>query len=188
MIIHPTPSPNDGGKRLGYLHVYTGEGKGKTSAALGLLLRAAGQGHRVLMIQFLKGKKDFGEIRMLPKLGRQVTIMQFGRADIQGPDDFQAIDAYLAVQGLAYAREVVRRRRPDVLILDELATAIHHQLLRIEDVVDFLDNRPQRIEVIVTGERAHPVLLNMADLVTVMYPTKHYFDRPNFSPRLGIEY
>lgn len=188
MIIHPkAPQEYDSRKRLGYLHVYTGEGKGKTSAALGMLLRAAGQGHRVVMIQFLKGDTEAGELRSVSKLGDDVGIMQFGRADLYSLDQLQAIDGYLANQALNYARELMRKNRPDLLILDEITTAVHHELVALEDVIDFLDNRHQNTEVVLTGRDAHPALLNMADLVTVMQPSKHYFDYENFQPRLGIE-
>lgn len=174
-------------KRLGYLQVYTGEGKGKTSAALGVLLRAAGHGHTVVMIQFLKGDKASGELLAFQKLGKHVEILQFGRDDLSSMQELQTVDAYLARQGLQYARDLMRRQRPDVLILDELATAVHHQLIPVQDVVDFLDNRHQNTEVIVTGYKTHPAILNMADLVTVMHAAKDYFDHENFEPRLGIE-
>lgn len=189
MKIHPKPNRRDHSKKkLGYVHVYTGAGKGKTSAALGVLLRAAGQGHRVVMIQFLKGQKNTGEMRAVADLGPQVEIMQFGRSDLASLQELQAMDAYLTTQGLEYARTVMQSRRPDVLILDELATAVHYDLVRIEDVIDFLDNRHRNVEVIITGQPAHPALLNLADLVTVMSPAKQYFDYANFVPRLGIEY
>lgn len=190
MKIHKKPKKQSNPKKnLGYVHVYTGEGKGKTSAALGLLLRAAGQGHRVLMIQFLKGHKDAGEFLAFQNLGDHVEIVQFGRADLASLEAVQAVDAYFASQGLNYAREAVRgKKRPDVLILDEITSAVHHGLLPVEAVVDFLDHRHRNTEVILTGAEAHPALLNMADLVTVMYPAKHYFDYEQFEPRLGIEH
>ncbi len=188
MIIHPkAPQEYNSRKRLGYMHVYTGEGKGKTSAALGMLLRAAGHGHKVVMIQFLKGDTDSGELKSVSKLGNNVGIMQFGRADLESLDRLQAIDGYLANQALNYARELMRKNRPDMLILDEITTAIHHDLLVLEDVIDFLDNRHQNTEVVLTGRNAHPALLNMADLVTIMEPTKHYYNYQGFQPRLGIE-
>ena len=176
-------------KDLGYLHVYTGEGKGKTSAALGMLLRAAGQGHRVLMIQFLKGDREVGEMLAFQNLGVDVQIVQFGRPDLEHIDQLQAADAYFAEQGLNFAREALHgRQRPDLLILDELGTAIHHQLVALPDVVDFIQNRHRNTELVITGEHAHPAILNLADLVTVMYPTKHYFNYEGFEPRLGIEH
>lgn len=155
------------------VHLYTGKGKGKTAAALGTLLRDAGHGYRVLMIQFLTGDKNRGEMKAFQKLGAHVSIVQFGRSDLTSREAVQTIDAYLANQALHYAREAMRsRRRPDVLILDEIVTAVQTQLLRLEDVVDMIDNRHQRIEIIMTGEAAHPALLNLADTVTVLYPAK----------------
>ncbi|MDP3970142.1 MAG: cob(I)yrinic acid a,c-diamide adenosyltransferase [bacterium] len=189
MIIHPKAENNFNSKRnLGYLHIYTGEGKGKTSAALGVLLRAAGQNHKVTMIQFLTGDKDRGELKAVQQLGNNVEIIQFGRNDLQSIDDVHSVDAYFASQGLNYAREVMRRSQPDVLILDELITAVNLELVPLADVIDFLDDRHNNIETIITGRDAHPVLLNMADLVTVMESTKHYYDNDSFTARQGIEY
>ena len=189
MIIHPKPERRYNHKtKLGYMHVYTGEGKGKTSAALGVLLRAAGQGHKVTMIQFMKGDKDSGELLAVQELGDHVELIQYGRNDLRSLEDLQTVDTYLANQALEYARAKMRKKRPDVLILDELATAVEHDLLTINDVVDFLDNRHQHVEVVVTGRKAHPAILNMADLVTVMQPTKQYYSYDNFEPRFGIEH
>lgn len=190
MKIHKKPKADKRAnkKKLGYLHVYTGDGKGKTSAALGVLLRAAGQGHQVLMIQFLKGHKDSGEFLAFQKLGPQVEIVQFGREDLHSLEDLQAIDAYFAGKALDFARQAMRSNRPDVLILDELATAVDKRLVQIQDVVDFLDNRHQETEVIITGRNAHAALLNLADLVTVMTSAKDYYGYKAFEPRLGIEH
>ncbi len=191
MKIHKKPAKKTNPKKnLGQVHVYTGEGKGKTSAALGILLRAAGQGHRVLMIQFIKGDRAAGELLAFQNLGSHVEILQFGRADLTSIADLQAVDAYFTEQGLNYAREAMRsrRKRPDVLILDEITTAVEHGLVRVEEVIDVVDNRHRNTEIIMTGTVTHPALLNLADLVTVLYPAKHYFDRDNFEARSGIEF
>ncbi|EKD78972.1 MAG: ATP:corrinoid adenosyltransferase [uncultured bacterium] len=166
-----TPSTK---KKSSRVHVYTGTGKGKTSAALGDLLQAAGHGHRVLMIQFLNGDKNRGEMKAFQRLGDHITILQFGRTDTPALGELQAIDAYLANQALQYAREAMRsrRQRPDVLILDEITTAVDQQLVRLEDVVDMIDNRHQQVDVIMTGRIAHPALLNLADRVTILYSAK----------------
>ena len=112
-------------------------------------------------------------MKAFQRLGKHVTILQFGRPDISR-DAVQTIDAYLANQALHHAREAMRSRqqRPDVLILDEIVTAVDKQLLRIEDVVDMIDNRHQYVEVIMTGDAAHPALLNLADVVTILHPAK----------------
>ena len=189
MNIHTRPDNEfNPKKRLGYVHVYTGEGKGKTSAALGVMVRAAGQGFRVLMVQFLKGDKQSGEFLAIQEMGDHVEIMQFGRPDLDSLDNLQTVDGYFADQALSYARESMRGKRPDVLVLDELTTAIKQDLVAIEDVLDFLDNRHRDVEVIITGKDAHPALLNAADLVTVMEPIKDYYSHQNFNSRLGIEH
>lgn len=198
MIIHPKPASNKHPKKdLGYVHVYTGEGKGKTSAALGVLLRSAGKGHNVLMVQFLKGDKDSGELQAVHHLAEAmrnnkkgaIELVQFGREDLLHMDDLQTVDAYFANQAIEFAREALRSKlRPDVLILDELATAVKHGLIPLQDVVDFIDNRHQNTELVITGRDAHPALLNMADLVTVMTPSKHYYNYEQFEPRHGIEH
>ena len=188
MIIHPKPSKGYNQKKgLGYVHVYTGEGKGKTSAALGVLLRASGQGLKVVMIQFLKGQRDAGDFLAAQNLPN-VEIIQFGRPDLTSLDQLQAMDNYLAAEGLNYARNTLRSRRPDVLILDEITTAVQRNLIPIQDVIDFIDNRHRNVELILTGREAHPALLNLADLVTVMQSSKDYFGYDTFSPRLGIEH
>jgi cob(I)alamin adenosyltransferase len=188
MIIHAHPTAEYNPKKnLGYLHIYTGEGKGKTSAALGVLLRAAGQGHKVLMIQFLKGHRYAGELAAVKHLPN-VELLQFGRPELDDIRHLQTMDNYLAEQALHYARQAMRKNRPDVLILDEVLPAVHYRLIAVEDVVDFLDNRHRNTEVILTGRHPHPALLNLADLVTVMEPTKQYYNHATFVPRLGIEY
>lgn len=174
-------------KRLGYIHVYTGEGKGKTSAAMGIALRAAGHKLRVLVIQFIKGHKDYGELLALEKLRPHIEIVQFGTPEATDLHDPGAMDMYLAEQGLEFARRSMVMKRPDILILDEINTAMHHELLKIEDVLDFLDNKHQETEVILTGRNAPSRLLNAADLITVMTTTKHPYDE-DFIPRKGVEH
>jgi cob(I)alamin adenosyltransferase len=174
-------------KRLGLVHVYTGEGKGKTSAALGLALRAAGHNMKVLVIQFLKGHKDYGEMLIQERLKPHVEIVQFGTPAPTNLHDPAAMDTYLAKEGLEYARRAMIHDRPDILILDEINTALHHHLLDTNDVLDFLDNKHQQTEVILTGRNAPKELLNAADLVTVMMSTKHPYS-DDFLPRKGVEH
>lgn len=174
-------------KRLGLVHVYTGDGKGKTSAALGIALRASGHKMRVLIIQFVKGHKDYGELLAQEKLKPHLEIVQFGTPEPTNLNDPSAMDMYLAEQGLAFARNAMVMKRPDILILDEVNTALHHKLLGITDVLDFLDNKHQQTEVILTGRNAPKELLNAADLVTVMTTTKSPYDE-NFVPRKGVEH
>lgn len=174
-------------KDLGYIHVYTGEGKGKTTAALGHMVRALGHGHEVLMIQFLKGGKDSGEYKFHIDNPENFRIVQFAQpkeVDFINPS---SQDKYLVEQGMDFAREAMINRRPDLLILDEINPAIQHDLIDVKEIINFLDNKHQETEVILTGKYAHPEIIEIADLVTSMDPQKHYFD-DEFSARLGIEY
>lgn len=186
--------PNDAErptKRLGRIHVYTGEGKGKTTAALGVALRSLGAGLSVVMIQFLKGHKDYGELQAQQQyLPEDFEIVQFGTPEKTNLVNPSAIDRYLAQQGFDYARRRVAGPRPNVLILDEMNLVLHHGLIATEDVLDFLDNKHQELEVIFTGRDAPAALLNAADIVTVMQKVKqpHDYDDEEFFPRRGIEH
>lgn len=174
-------------KRLGKIQVYTGEGKGKTTAALGVGLRAAGHGFRVLMIQFLKGHKDYGELLAFSKLLPHFEIVQFGTPEKTNLAEPNAMDRYIAQQGLAFARKAMVHERPDVLILDEINPAAHHGVINLNELIDFLDNKHQETEVILTGRNAPKELLNAADIVTVMMATKTPYTE-EFIPRMGSEH
>lgn len=174
-------------KRLGLVHVYTGDGKGKTSTALGVALRAAGHRMHVLVIQFLKGHKDYGELLVQDRLNPYVEIVQFGTPEPTNLHDPSSMDKYLAQEGLDYARRAMVMNRPDILILDEINTAIYHNLIPVHEVLDFIDNKHQETELILTGRNAPKDLLNAADIITVMTSTKHPYD-DDFVPRKGIEH
>ncbi len=174
-------------KRLGYVHVYTGEGKGKSTAALGVALRAAGHKMNVLIIHFIKGHKDYGEVLAIESLAPHVEIVQFGTPDPTNLEDPSAMDQYLAKKALEYARRAMVSNRPDILILDEVNTAAAYNLLDKKDVLDFIDNKHQETEVIMTGRQAPKEFLNAADLITVMTTTKHPYHE-GFEPRRGIEH
>ncbi|MFA6027852.1 MAG: cob(I)yrinic acid a,c-diamide adenosyltransferase [Patescibacteria group bacterium] len=189
MYHHPKPKEEyNPKKRLGHVHVYTGDGKGKTTAALGLMLRAAGHGYRSVMVRFLRGYRDVGEIKMLERFSDLMEIMPFAHEERVNFESPHPIDYYLAQQAMDYARKVMREARPDILVLDEINPAVHFGLIDYRELLDFLDNRHQQTEIVLTGRFAHPEILNYADLVTVMHGTKHYFDREGFSPRYGIEH
>lgn len=174
-------------KRLGLVHVYTGEGKGKTTTALGVALRAAGHQLRVLVVQFLKGHKDYGELLAQEKLNPYIEIVQFGTPEPTDLDNPSATEIYLAQQGLDYARRSMVMKRPDILILDEINTAVHHGLIDTKELLDFIDNKHQQTELILTGRNAPKELLNAADIITVMTTTKHPYDE-EFLPRKGVEH
>lgn len=176
-------------KKLGRIHVYTGDGKGKTTAALGVAMRAMGTGLSVLIIQFLKGHKDYGELRFLNNFSQPgLAIVQFGTTEYTDLEHPAALDLYLATQGLDYARRAMIMRRPNVLVLDEINPAMHYGLIATQDVLDFLDHKHQETEVLLTGRNAPSSILNIADIVTVMNSVKHPYDDPAFTPRYGIEH
>lgn len=176
-------------KRLGLVHVYTGEGKGKTSAALGTAFRAAGHKLQVLIVQFIKGHKDFGELQAFDSLKPYVDIVQFGTVETTDLHEPSAMDVYVANQGMEFVRKAMVEKRPDVLVLDEINVAMHYGLIKTNEVLDFIDNKHQNTEVLLTGKHAPSAILNAADLVTVMTSTKHPATHDeDFTPRKGIEH
>ena len=170
----------------GYIQVYTGNGKGKTTAALGLALRAAGRGLKTYIAQFLKGQPT-GEIEAAKRLAPLIHIEQFGREGFitvkDGPDDE---DIARAKAGLSRALEAMLSGDYRIVVLDEINTAVHFKILPEKDVLDFLDKRPAGIDLVLTGRYAPASFIDRADLVTEMKEIKHYFDR-GVKAREGIE-
>jgi len=171
---------------IGYLQVYTGNGKGKTTAALGLALRAAGHGFRTYVAQFLKGQPT-GEIEAAKRLDPLIRIEQFGRAGFitvkDGPGDE---DITRAKAGLARALEAMLSGGYKIVVLDEINTAVHFKILPEEEVLDLIDRRPAEVELVLTGRYAPASFLDRADLVTEMREVKHYFSQ-GVKAREGIE-
>ncbi len=170
----------------GFVHVYTGDGKGKTTAALGLALRAAGHGMNVYIIQFMKGDINYGELKAVESIP-DITIVQFGRATFVDYDKPAEKDKKLAQSALKHALEVMESKRPDILILDELNVAVDFKLISVEDVLDLLDVKPNDMEIVITGRRAHEKIMARADYATEMVKIKHPFDSGTLG-RLGIEH
>ena len=167
----------------GYVHVYTGDGKGKTTAALGLLLRALGAGLSVHLVQFIKSM-GYHELSILRDLG--VPVHQFGRGCfIRGEPERE--DRETASQGLLFVRDLMARDRLDLLVLDEINVAIRLGLLATEDVLRVVRSKPVGLEIVCTGRGAPKQLIEAADLVTEMRNVKHYFDT-GVPAREGIEY
>ncbi len=173
-------------KFKGYIQVYTGNGKGKTTAALGLALRAAGCGLRSYIGQFLKGQA-YGELAAVGKLAPSITIEQFGRKGFvhvtENPDEE---DIRRAQGGLLKCRRAMLSGRYTIIVLDEITVAVHFRLLSVKAVLDLLDQKPADVEVILTGRYAPPALLRRADLVTEMKEKKHYYAQ-GVRARPGIE-
>jgi len=173
-------------KALGYLHVYTGDGKGKTTAALGLGMRAAGHGLKVVMVQFMKGQINYGELESAKRIPG-FEIRQFGRAEFVDRKNPAQVDIDLARDGLKFAKSALAEHSADVLILDELNTAIDWGLLPLSEVIDMLCSRPETMEIVVTGRYAAKELIQMADLVTEMREVKHPFQK-GILGREGVEF
>lgn len=169
----------------GKVQLYTGDGKGKTTAALGLVLRALGQGLRPAFLQFMKADPSWGEIVSLRRLG--VPVIQCGVQHWVHKGGATDEDRAAAAAGLARARDIVLSGDYDVVVLDELAVALFFELLTIDDVLALIAVRPAGVELVITGRRAPEELIAAADLVTEMRPVKHYFDA-GVAARRGIEY
>jgi cob(I)alamin adenosyltransferase len=168
----------------GYVHVYTGDGKGKTSAALGLALRASGHGMRTYIGQFMKGQ-HYGELEAL-RDHPLITIEQYGDVRCIRREEVTPEHVSQAHRGLERAREAMLSSRYDIVVLDEVSVAIWFGLLTVEEVLAFLDQRPNHVEMILTGRRAPPELIERADLVTEMQEVKHYYQQ-GVVARKGIE-
>ena len=174
-----TPTPVNG-----YVQVYTGNGKGKTTAAIGLAIRAAGAGLRVLFAQFVKGMK-YSEINALERFADRITVRQYGRGCFIGRAAGQEdIDA--GIRGLHDARECLQSGRYDVVILDEANIAMHYSLFTVEMLLEAVRGRKAGCEVVITGRYAPQALIDEADLVTEMKEIKHYYNA-GVEARTGIE-
>jgi cob(I)alamin adenosyltransferase len=170
----------------GLIQVYTGNGKGKTTAALGLALRAAGHRMKVLVIQFMKGNVNYGEIRSSRKLSPYLTIRQKGQKAFVSKNHADPLDLKLAREGFLMAKKAIESKRYDVVILDEINQVIDYGLIPLSDLLQLIDSKPQTVELILTGRNAKPEVMERADLVTEMLPRKHYYDK-GVQARKGIE-
>jgi len=171
----------------GYVHIYTGNGKGKTTAALGLAFRAVGNGLKVLMFQFLKGEGEYtGEREAAIRLAPDLEIRARGGEGFVDPTDPSPMARSLAREALDEARHEIQSDRWDLVILDEINVAVHFGLVPVRDVHAILEAKPAGVEVILTGRLAHQELIDRADLVTEMIEVKHYF-RAGVAARKGIE-
>ncbi|GBE15988.1 MAG TPA: cob(I)yrinic acid a,c-diamide adenosyltransferase [Proteobacteria bacterium] len=171
----------------GYVHVYTGSGKGKTTASLGLALRAVGNGLSVLVLQFLKGRKEMtGERKAALRLAPELEIRPRGGEGFVGPDEPSEEDRFQAATALAEAFDEINSGNWDVIILDEINVAVHLGLIPLGEALALFDSRPDGLELILTGQMAPPELVDRADLVTEMREVKHYFNA-GVNARNGIE-
>jgi cob(I)alamin adenosyltransferase len=169
---------------IGYVQVYTGDGKGKTTAALGLALRASGHGMRTYIGQFMKGQ-HYGELDAL-RDHPHIRVEQYGDARCIRREEVTPRYRAQAQQGLRRAQEAMLSGQYDIVVLDEVNVAIWFGLLTVEELLALLDRRPEHVEVILTGRRAPQELIERADLVTEMREVKHYYQQ-GVMAREGIE-
>ena len=190
----------------GLVQVYTGHGKGKTTAALGLGLRAVGHGYKVRMIQFMKGTSYTGEVQAARRLAPDFEIFQFGR-DCKYAERMRSGEAVCdgcgqcfvtlgnpELRDIRYARQAydlavrtLDEAQADLVILDEISNALYYELLDAEDAANLIARRPPGVELVLTGRNMPPAILDMADLVTEMRMVKHPFES-GIPARRGIEY
>jgi cob(I)alamin adenosyltransferase len=168
----------------GYIHVYTGNGKGKTTAALGLAIRAAGAGLKVYIAQFIK-RGQSSEIKGLSLLSDKITVEQFGCGRfITGRPSNEDLDA--ARRGLNKISAILKAGKHSVVILDEANVAVSLNLFTENELLEIIDHKPDNVEIIITGRGAGPRIIEAADLVTEMKEIKHYF-KNGVEARVGIE-
>jgi len=171
----------------GMVQVFTGDGKGKTTAALGAILRAAGHGLKIFIVFFMKGNYTCGEYITLNKLP-DVTFASFGlRQFISKNKKIDPREKKQAEAALAAAGEAVRSGDYDLVVMDEINVALDYRLIALEDIIDIIKNRPAHVELILTGRNADSRLIEIADLVTEMVKIKHPYDK-GVKARPGIEY
>ncbi len=168
------------------IQIYTGNGKGKTTAALGLAMRAVGHGLKVIMIQFMKGKINYGELAAAKSLPGFI-IEQYGRPDFVNPEQPDKEDIRLAQKGLQRAQEVIAGTKYDIVILDEIIVAVSFGLIKVQEVIDLIKRTPTDMELVLTGRYMPPELEQHADLISEIKETKHYFQKGTKS-RQGIDY
>jgi cob(I)alamin adenosyltransferase len=172
-------------KKKGLIIVNTGTGKGKTTAALGVALRACGYGLKVIMLQFFKGKWKYGELRSAPKL-ETFEIRPMGQGFTWESKDIE-VDKQMVREAWQAARERILSGGYDLVILDEINYALSYGFLPVEDVVDFLKHKPAMLHVILTGRDAKPEVIEIADMATEMREIKHPF-REGIVAQKGVEF
>ena len=170
----------------GLVEIFTGSGKGKTSTALGMVLRALGHGLRVHIIFFMKGNYPYGERNVLPQL-TNVSFQSFGHEQFVDPQNVKSEEREQAGEALQAARAAIDSGKFDLVVLDEVNVAVAWKLIEVEDLLKLIEEKPQNVELILTGRYADQRLIERADLVTEMVEVKHPYQK-GIKARKGIEY
>jgi len=171
--------------KKGYIHIYTGPGKGKTTAAIGLGMRAAGSGMKVHMIQFMKGRR-YSELESIDKIPN-FSFVQHGRDEFVNKEKPEKIDIDLAKKGFVHAKDVIKKGTYDMVILDEINVAVDFNLIDVHNVIKLIEEKPEELELVLTGRYAHPELTRCADYVTEMLEIKHPYQQ-GVEARKGVDF
>jgi cob(I)alamin adenosyltransferase len=169
---------------LGLIHVYTGGGKGKTTASLGLAMRAVGHGLRVGIVHFMK-IWDYGEVKSLNKLG--IDLFRYGTTELIDPNNPSPVDFEEANKAISKSEELIQEGTYNIVILDEITLAVDFNLIPLKRVIDLLDKKPDNLELVLTGRNCPWELIKRADLVSVIDEIKHPFQK-GIKARKGIEF
>lgn len=175
----------------GYIQIYTGNGKGKTTASLGLVMRALGRNWKVLIVMFTKGGDNYGELVSFRNLSNEIqnnlTIEQAGLDRIIYANNKNADDEKEIKRGWDIAKKAIENDEYQLIVLDEMNIVLDLKLLDVDEVISVLKNKPQNMEIVLTGRNAHPKAVEIAHLVSKIEPIKHYWDT-GITARKGIEF
>ena len=170
----------------GLILVYTGNGKGKTTASLGLCMRALGHDQTVGFLQFMKGSKNYGEVK-IANLFPNFTLVQSGQESFVSYENPDPVDIQMAQEGLKLAKQWFEEDKFDLIVLDEILVAVAYKLLSVEQVLDLVRNRPLRLNLVMTGRYAAPEIIAIADTVTEMTEQRHAYQR-GVEAKAGMEF
>jgi cob(I)alamin adenosyltransferase len=173
-------------KRKGLIIVFTGEGKGKTTAALGTSLRACGHGMKVLIVQFIKASKDVGEVKVSNRLGPNYKIVPMGHGFIWNKEN-ENKHKKKALEAWEFVKRKINSREYDVIVLDEFTHVLNLEFVSLQEALEILINKPKELHIIITGRKAPKKLIDIADLVTEMKSVKHPYDK-GIKAQKGIEF
>jgi cob(I)alamin adenosyltransferase len=172
--------------KQGLVMVYTGDGKGKTTAALGLAMRAMGHGKKVYFLQFMKGSKEYGEVQLAPQLPL-LTLVQSGLESFVIKGDLSEEDVRLAREGLEFAKQAVNNGDYDLVVLDEVNIALDYELFPLEEVLELIRNKPGKLDLVLTGRYVPLEILATADTISEVREIKHHY-ASGVQARAGIEF
>ena len=173
-------------KKNGLVLVYTGKGKGKTTAALGLALRAIGHGARVFMVQFKKGDPSYGEIQAIRKYLPTFSFFQAGKNRMY-EGKLRDDDRTVTLEGFMIGKEALHSGKYDLCIFDEINVVMDYDLLPVSDVLEMLDKKPPHVDVVLTGRNAPAEILERADMVSEVQAVKHHYKK-GIKARVGMEF